>query len=99
MKVSDFRKHLSMLTTSDKSVVAIISKCLSIERKINIDLDDVVVDEEKTYQALLKVQTELNDKSIHGVYQNALRKYYFFINGFQFPSIKTYEQKKERSHQ
>jgi hypothetical protein len=94
MKIHKFREHLTSFTTSDKSIVAIVSKCLSIERRINIDLDDVVIDEEKTYQVLLKIQNELNDKCIHGVYQNALRKYYFFINGLQFPSLKTYEKGK-----
>jgi hypothetical protein len=42
MKVCEFREHLSRFTTSDKSIVAIVSKCLSIERRINIDLDDKV---------------------------------------------------------
>jgi hypothetical protein len=67
---------------------------LIVERELIVDLDDVVTDDDKMYRLLTKVQKELNDKEYHGVYQNAVRKYYLFINGNEFPTLKQYEKRK-----
>lgn len=60
---------------------------------IGKDLDDIVADDESMYNAIMVLQNI--DNPAHKPRQNALRKYYAFKNGKEFPRIKTYENERE----
>ena len=60
-----------------------------IERHFNEPLDSIV-DDDKTYTALLRIKAEMKDTN--GTISNALRKYYIFINGIKFPALSEYEE-------
>jgi hypothetical protein len=90
-KFRDFLVQDKDIQSKVKSVNSKVAKALIVEREMNVELDDVVTNDDKMYRLLTKVQTELNDKEYHGVYQNAVRKYYLFINGKEFPTLKRYK--------
>lgn len=52
------------------------------------NLDEVVADDNEMYYALIKLQ-EVDDPA-HTPRQNALRKYYAFKNGKEFPRLNKY---------
>ena len=54
------------------------------------DLDVIVSDDEEMYKAIIKLQKV--DDPAHTPRQNALRKYYKFRNGKEFPRIVDYER-------
>ena len=56
---------------------------------IGKDLDDIVADDKSMYNAIMLLQNI--DNPAHKSRQNALRKYYAFKNGKDFPRIKVYE--------
>ena len=60
---------------------------------IGKDLDDIVADDESMYNTIMVLQNI--DNPAHKPRQNALRKYYAFKNGKEFPRIKTYENERE----
>lgn len=95
MREIEFKNYLvqsEQIQSKVKSVASKVSKALIVERELKVDLDSIVKDDEKTYQLLIRVQEELNDKVYHQVYQNAVRKYYLFVNGKQFPKMKDFEK-------
>lgn len=51
-------------------------------------MDDVVCEDEYMYHALLEVKSRENVR--HGNAQNAMRKYYEFINGRTFARLANY---------
>lgn len=57
---------------------------------IGKDLDDIVADDETMYKAIIELQKI--DNPAHTPRQNALRKYYAFKNGKEFPRISDYEK-------
>lgn len=82
MRELEFKKFLieSMdIKSKEKAVSSRISKALRVERDLNINLDSIVVEDEKMYKLLLQIQSQMNETN--GVYQNAVRKYYLFVNG------------------
>ncbi len=56
---------------------------------IGKSLDQVVSVDKEMYEALIKLQ-EVDDSN-HTPRQNALRKYYLFKNGKEFPRLKAYK--------
>jgi len=72
-----------------KTVRSRINKARMIERHFNEPLDSIV-DDDKTYTALLRIKAEMKDTN--GTISNALRKYYIFINGIKFPALSEYEE-------
>ncbi|MBQ8246873.1 MAG: hypothetical protein IJZ42_07050 [Lachnospiraceae bacterium] len=56
---------------------------------IEKSLDEVVVDDKEMYFALIKLQEVDNPK--HPPRQNALRKYYTFKNGKEFPRLNRFQ--------
>lgn len=96
MREIEFKNYLvqsEQIQSKVKSVASKVSKALIVERELNVDLDQIVKDDEKMYQLLVRVQREMNDKVYHNVYQNAVRKYYLFVNGKQFPKMKDFENR------
>lgn len=59
------------------------------EEYIGKSLDEVVADDNEMYWALIKLQ-EVDDPA-HTPRQNALRKYYAFKNGKEFPRLSKFE--------
>ena len=55
-----------------------------------MNLDSVVLEDEKMYRLLLQIREQMNETN--GVYQNAVRKYYLFVNGESFPLLSQYER-------
>ena len=53
-----------------------------------MDLDTAVVDDEAMYKALLKIR----DHDTNGNLQNAVRLYYEYKSGHQFPRLREYEK-------
>ena len=80
------------IVSKKKAVISRVSKALKVERDLRVNLDSIVVDDEKTYNLLLQIREQM--KETNGVYQNAVRKYYLFVNGKEFPRISNYEKYK-----
>lgn len=90
MREAEFRNFLindSNIKSKVKAVNSRVAKALKVEREFNINLDDVVKNDEAMYNLLLQIQEKLNDKQYHNTYQNAVRKYYLFVNGKEFPRL------------
>jgi len=99
MKEEQFAKFLisdSQISSKDKAVRSRISKAKLVEEKFNLNLDSVVIDDAKVYDLLNKIRNELNDSN--GAIQNAVRKYYIFVNKVGFPSLSRYEKEKLNSN-
>ena len=92
MKELGFENYLladEKIISKSKTVRSRISKARMIERHFNEPLDSIV-DDDKTYTALLRIKAEMKDTN--GTISNALRKYYIFINGIKFPALSEYEE-------
>lgn len=98
MRQAEFERFLvesEAIQSKKKAVVSRIAKALRVERELKIDLDNVVDDDEKTYELLLEIRKNMNE--VNGVYQNSVRKYYLFANEKEFPRLNDYEKRKYRS--
>ena len=94
MREMEFRRFLSEsddIVSKEKAVASRVSKALAVEKKLNVNLDTIVKSEDETYRLLLLIRKQMNE--VNGVYQNAVRKYYLFVNGKEFPKINQYEKK------
>jgi hypothetical protein len=69
-----------------------LSNARKVEDEFGVNLDNIVKDYEKMYRTLKKIKMELNDTN--GAIQNAVRKYYAFVNNISFPTLVQYEKKK-----
>jgi predicted DNA-binding ribbon-helix-helix protein len=97
MREDQFMKFLEQdtnITSKTKSVNSRMSRARKVEDTFNVNLDNIVNDDEKTYQLLRKLY-EMKD--ISGNLQNAVRKYYIFVNNKEFPSLATYEKRRRIS--
>lgn len=95
MREEEFRNYLignEDIQSKVKAVTSRVAKALKVERELYIDLDLIVKNDEQMYQLLLDVQEKLNDRQYHNVFQNAVRKYYSFVNGKEFPRMAQYEK-------
>lgn len=93
MREAEFRNFLindSNIKSKVKAVNSRVAKALKVEREFNINLDDVVKNDEAMYHLLIQIQEKFNDRLYHNAYQNAVRKYYLFVNGREFPKLKQY---------
>lgn len=95
MKEFEFKKFLTEsnnIESKDKAVQSRVSKALRVERDLKVNLDSIVKDDEEMYNLLLAIKEKLNDKKYHNVHQNAVRKYYLFVNSKEFPRINQYKK-------
>ena len=93
MRENEFRNFLEQaekITSKEKAVNSRISRANKVEDILGKDLEFIVKDDEKMYQALniLKNSTMENNGNL----QNALRWYYQFVNGKKFPSLVSYKR-------
>ncbi len=65
-----------------------ISKGKRAEEILGMTLDEVVASDDKMFSALEELQN--HEDPAHNPMQNALRKYYIFRNGKEFPRKKNY---------
>lgn len=93
MRVGEFGIFLntdSNIISKTKAVRSRVSKAGMIERHFDISLDAIVVDDNTTYEILLRIKSEMKDT--HGNISNSLRKYYQFVNGKGFPALRAYRK-------
>ncbi|WP_164667833.1 hypothetical protein [Virgibacillus doumboii] len=84
-----FLTQQESIQSKHKAINSRLAKARKVERDLEVNLDEVVKDDQKTYELLIHIRRRLNDSN--GAYQNAVRKYYRFINQNEFPSLKNYE--------
>lgn len=94
MRETEFKNFLinnKNIESKVKAVGSRVSKALFVERQLGVNLDRIVKNDEEMYELLISIQEKLDDKKYHNVHQNAVRKYYLFVNGKEFPRLKQYE--------
>lgn len=98
MKEEQFLNFLEQdanITSKTKAVNSRMSKARKVEDAFGIDLDNIVADDERMYLLLIKIQKEINETN--GTIQNAVRKYYLFVNDKEFPNLASYEKRRRIS--
>ncbi|ADU28473.1 hypothetical protein [Evansella cellulosilytica] len=93
MREEEFERYLvsdSMIASKDKAVRSRLSKARKIEVEFRVNLDEIVREDERMYETLKRIKREFTDSN--GSIQNALRKYYIFVNKTKFPSLNQYEK-------
>ncbi len=93
MREEEFTKFLNQdnnIISKDKAVKSRLSKARSVEKKFNIDLDYIVKDDNRMFDLLVKIKDEFSDSN--GAKQNAVRKYYTFVNKRTFPTLDNYQK-------
>jgi len=76
--------------SSEKAVMSRIAKAKAAERILGMELDKVVADDDLMYDSLIKLS--YNEDPAHTPMQNAVRKYYKFTHGKEFPRMKDYRR-------
>lgn len=76
---------------TENAIKSRISKANAAERILGYSLDVVVADDDRMYDALVALQPHEDPK--HNPMQNAVRKYYLFKNGKEFPQLRYYKRK------
>lgn len=74
--------------TSEKAVRSRMAKARKAEQILNTCLDDVVANDDRMFESLVLLSQ--NEDPAHTPMQNAVRKYYKFIKGHEFPRLKNY---------
>ncbi|MDD3305831.1 MAG: hypothetical protein PHO29_01875 [Acetobacterium sp.] len=87
-KFMDYLINDSNITSKNKAVSSRMSRARAVEKTLNLSLDEIVDDDKKMYQSLIRINEEM--KNANGNYSNALRKYYTFKTGKKFPRIEEF---------
>lgn len=93
MREEEFKRYLlddPQIESKEKAVSSRMSKARTVEDAFNINLDSYVNDDSKMYNLLLRIKDELHDSN--GAKQNAVRKYYQFVNGMEFPRLSQFNR-------
>ena len=91
MDIDGYVKFLEGQKLSSAGIATRKTKLCDAEDYIGKSLDMVVSDDNEMYKALIKLQ-EI-DNPAHTPRQNALRKYYTFKNGKEFPRLNKFQSK------
>lgn len=78
------------ITSKSKAVSTRLSKARAVEEKLDVNLDEIVIDDTKMYQLLLEINNRMNNNN--GAYSNAVRKYYLYRREKEFPSLNQFRQ-------
>lgn len=89
MDIEGYVRFLEGKRLSTAGIATRKTKLYDAEEYIGKSLDEVVSDDNKMYQALIKLQEV--DNPAHTPRQNALRKYYLFKNGKEFPRLNKFK--------
>ena len=94
MRERDFELYLGAEPTisSDKAVASRMAKARKAEVLLGESLDVVVSNDDTMYEALCSLR--LQEDPAHTPMQNAVRKYYKFVHGREFPQLKDYHSPK-----
>ena len=94
MREHDFEIFLSRepSITSEKAVASRMVKARKAEEILGKDLDTVVSNDDLMYESLIELQP--HEDPAHTPMQNAVRKYYKFTHGREFPRLKNYHSPK-----
>ena len=95
MRETEFENYLladENIKSKEKALRSRMTKARLIERHFSMSLDDIVIDDETMYRILMQTKAELKDTN--GTISNALRKYYVFSNGKQFPVLSKFESQR-----
>lgn len=93
MREQEFENYLledKNIVSKVKAVRSRVNKARMIEKHFSISLDQIIADDHRMYDALIKIKAEMNDTN--GNLSNALRKYYLFANGVPFPTLLDYKK-------
>ena len=74
--------------SSEKAVRSRMAKARAAERILNAELDEIVSNDDLMYDSLVILSR--NEDPAHTPMQNAVRKYYKFTHGKEFPRMKDY---------
>lgn len=88
MREREFAEYLNKdpnIKSKVKAVNSRLSKVRLVERQFETSLDSIVVDDNLMFQTLCRIKNEMNDNN--GNISNAVRKYYLFSNGKDFPLL------------
>ena len=94
MREKDFADFLNNepSISSSKAVAIRMKHAKRAEQLIRTDLDTVINNDDAMYEVLEKLRQ--SDSPSHAHMQNAVRKYYKFRNGREFPKMKDYHSPK-----
>ena len=92
MKEHDFEIFLNKESLLSSAISTRIRHAKRAEKLLGIDLDNVVNDDDIMYETLKKLKPK--DSQSHSHMQNAVRKYYIFRNGKEFPRMNNYHSPK-----
>jgi len=79
---------LEKTINSEKAIRSRITKARKAEQILSLTLDAVVADDDLMYKSLVILSQ--HEDPAHAPMQNAVRKYYKFINKIDFPRMKNY---------
>lgn len=85
-KQEKFKAFLLSNGNTPKATDKYISYLLQVEKKYGVSIDDIVSNDNKMFEVLKAVSA--NDH--HGSIQYAMRRYYFYINSYDFPDLNQY---------
>ena len=91
MREDEFRAFLeraNQINSKNKAVRSRISRAIIAETILNNSLDYTVADDDRMYEALMRICEDSREKN--GNIQNAVRWYYKFVNGKEFPRLSVY---------
>ncbi|MGN1184539.1 MAG: hypothetical protein ACI4R7_04860 [Oliverpabstia sp.] len=89
MDIDGYVRFLEGQRLSTAGIATRKNKLNEAEEYIGKSVDAVVASDDEMYNALIKLQ-EIDDPA-HAPRQNALRKYYTFKNGKEFPRLNKYK--------
>lgn len=75
---------------SEKAIATRMTKARNAENLLNASLDIVVASDDLTYDSLVTLKQNENPRN--APLSNALRKYYIFKNGKEFPQLRFYRR-------
>lgn len=90
MDVNGFIKFLQLQGLTSNGINSRIRRVGTIEEILKADMDYVVSDDNRMYNALVTLQE--NEDPKHNPMQNVLRKYYAFKRGKEFPRKNAYSR-------
>lgn len=90
MLKKEFTEFLSKENLTKTAVESRVIKAKAAEDILKYSFDEAVKSDEQMFKSLIILKE--HDSPIHGQLQNALRKYYKFKNGIEFPPLRKYIQ-------
>ena len=92
MNERDFENFLNKASTTPAATATRLKWAKKAEELLGMSLDTVVSDDDTMFEALHKLRE--NEDPKHNRIQNAVRKYYQFRNGKEFPKLRYYHSPK-----